>query len=59
MTTKSKPSSLDYVIQSPFRLNGRWHTPEEKTIKLLPRQAQFFLLNGKLAKPSTKQEVTK
>ncbi|WED23081.1 hypothetical protein L3Q72_06720 [Vibrio sp. JC009] len=61
-TAKPISKQQDYPILKPFRLNGKWHHPKDKTISLLPSQANFLLLNGKLGKPGSaavKQTETK
>ncbi|MEZ9548707.1 MULTISPECIES: hypothetical protein [Vibrio] len=45
---KSKVKTLEYPIIKEFRLNGRWVSPNEKTIHLLPQQTAFLIQNGKL-----------
>ncbi|MEZ8199274.1 hypothetical protein [Vibrio splendidus] len=45
---KSKVKTLEYPIIKEFRLNGRWVSPNEKTIHLLPQQTAFPIQNGKL-----------
>ncbi|CAH6780825.1 conserved hypothetical protein [Vibrio crassostreae] len=45
---KSKVKTLEYPIIKEFRLNGRWVSPNEKTIHLLPQQTVFLIQNGKL-----------
>ncbi|CAK2782636.1 MULTISPECIES: hypothetical protein [Vibrio] len=44
----SKVKTLEYPIIKEFRLNGRWVSPNEKTIHLLPQQTVFLIQNGKL-----------
>ncbi|WP_417536350.1 hypothetical protein [Methylophaga sp.] len=47
--TKRKPIVVyEYPILKPFRHNGRWWNPEDKTIKLAPRQTPFLLRCGKI-----------
>ena len=45
---KSKVKTLEYPIIKEFRLNGRWVSPNEKTIHLVPQQTAFLIQNGKL-----------
>ncbi|ODA29853.1 hypothetical protein, partial [Veronia pacifica] len=41
----------DYPILAPFRLQGRWHHPEDKTLSLSPAQAYPLMLNEKVGEP--------
>ncbi|MEZ8095776.1 hypothetical protein ACED51_16885 [Photobacterium swingsii] len=60
MATHKQSWEQDYPILKPFRLNSRWYYPSDKTIKLLPQQTSFLLMNGKIGKPSTQtKEVSK
>ncbi|PSW14790.1 hypothetical protein C9I98_21635 [Photobacterium sanctipauli] len=63
MATQKQLGVQDYPILKPFRLNGRWYFPSDKTISLKPAQTPFLLKNGKigLAEQATqvKQEVIK
>ncbi|MGF1878773.1 hypothetical protein L4D77_26255 [Photobacterium frigidiphilum] len=60
MITKKPPLLQEHPILQPFRLDGRWYDPSDKTIKLLPQQTSFLLMNGKIGKPSTPtKEVSK
>ncbi|NAW66714.1 hypothetical protein [Photobacterium halotolerans] len=52
MATLKPQGRQDYPILQKFRLNGRWYDTSEKTIALLPAQASFLLLNGKIGKPA-------
>lgn len=54
---KTKSKKQDYPILKPFRLNGQWHYPKEKTIPLSLKQASFLLLSGKVGKPGTEAPV--
>ncbi|AUI88164.1 hypothetical protein BS333_17550 [Vibrio azureus] len=45
---KSTLTPLEYPILQAFRLQGRWVSPSEKTIHLLPQQTAFLIQNGKL-----------
>lgn len=54
---KTKSKKQDYPILEPFRLNGQWHYPKEKTIPLSLKQAAFLLLSGKVGKPGTEASV--
>lgn len=56
-SAKTKSKKQDYPILKPFRLNGQWHYPKEKTIPLSLKQASFLLLSGKVGKPGTKAPV--
>lgn len=63
MATQKQLGVQDYPILKPFRLNGRWYSPSDKTISLKPAQTSFLLKNGKIGKPEqatqVKQEVSK
>lgn len=45
--TKNKPLK-QWAILAPFRLNGRWYRPHEKTVSLTPAQASMLSLNNKV-----------
>lgn len=45
---KKKIPVLDYPILKPFRLNGRWILPSEKTVQLTLAQRQMFILGKKV-----------
>ncbi|CAK3136691.1 conserved hypothetical protein [Vibrio crassostreae] len=45
---KPKPKTLEYPIIKDFRLNGRWVSPSEKTVHLMPAQTAFLIQNGKI-----------
>ncbi len=49
--SSKQSNKQDYPILKPFRLNGKWHYKEEKTISLSPKQAEFLLLNCKVGEP--------
>ena len=57
INAKTKSKKQDHPILLPFRLNGQWHYPREKTIPLSSKQASFLLLSGKVAKPGTKLPI--
>ena len=63
MATQKQLGVQDYPILKPFRLNGRWYSPSDKTISLKPAQTSFLLKNGKIGLPEqvtrVKQEVSK
>lgn len=48
MTKRAPLIVYEYPILKPFRHNGRWWQPEDKTIKLAPRQTPFLLRSGKI-----------
>ncbi|MFH0267232.1 hypothetical protein [Vibrio rumoiensis] len=48
MTKRAPLVVYEYPILTPFRHNGRWWKPEDKTIKLAPRQTPFLLRSGKI-----------
>ncbi|MDN3696998.1 hypothetical protein QWY97_06475 [Vibrio cortegadensis] len=57
ISAKTKSKKQDYPILKPFRQNGQWHYPKEKTIPLSLKQASFLLLSGKVGKPGTEAPV--
>ncbi|ENX3946332.1 TPA: hypothetical protein ACX6QT_000022 [Photobacterium damselae] len=63
MATLNKTGLQDHPILQPFRLNGRWYLPEEKTIALHPSQTAFLLMNGKIGEainlPKSQPKETK
>ena len=54
---KLKPNTLEYPIIKEFRLNGRWVSPSEKTVHLLPQQTAFLIQNGKIG-PAIEAKVS-
>ncbi|CAG9001768.1 MAG: hypothetical protein CENE_03795 [Candidatus Celerinatantimonas neptuna] len=53
MAKQIKPKMQDYSILQSFRLNGKWHHPDDGALSLTPSQASMLLLNGKVGQPQS------
>ncbi|MFV0449456.1 MAG: hypothetical protein ACK5MF_13525 [Vibrio sp.] len=58
MTKRAPIVVYEYPILKPFRHNGRWWYPIDKTIKLAPRQTPFLLRSGKIGQRKQQVETT-